>query len=51
MILDWEKEIEMQRLLDSLTGVQPEVEDIDFSSALDLELGGWELPPSKIGVF
>jgi len=51
MIMDWEREIEMQRLLDTLTGVQPEVEDIDFSSALEMELGEWELPLSEIGVF
>jgi hypothetical protein len=51
VISDWEKEVEMQRFLDTITGVQPEMEEIDFSSALDLELGGWELPTSEIGVF
>jgi hypothetical protein len=51
MTMDWEKELEMQRLLDTITGVQPEVEEIDFSSALEMELGEWELPPSSIGVF
>jgi hypothetical protein len=51
MTMDWEKELEMQRLLDAITGAQPEVEEIDFSSALELELGEWELPPSEIGVF
>jgi len=50
--MDWEKELDMQRLLDTLTGFQPEIEDIDFSSALELQLGGWELPPpSEIEVF
>jgi hypothetical protein len=47
VIMDWEKEVEMQRFLDTITGVQPEMEEIDFSSALELELGRWELP----GVF
>jgi hypothetical protein len=50
--MDWEKELDMQRLLDTLSGFQPEIEDIDFSSALELQLGGWELPPpSEIEVF
>lgn len=50
MIMDWEKDVEMQRFLDTIIGVQPEMEEIDFSSALDLELGRWELPTSEIGV-
>jgi hypothetical protein len=48
--MDWEKEVEMQRLLDTLRGVQPEFEDIDFSSALELELCGWEPSSYEIGV-
>jgi hypothetical protein len=47
--LDWEGEVEMQRLLDMLPNVQPEVStglDIDtvnFPSALDLDLSGWDM--------
>lgn len=51
MSMDWEKEVEMQKFLDTISGVQPELEEIDFSSALELELGEWELPLSEIGVF
>lgn len=49
--INWERELEMQRLLDTITGLESEVEEIDFSSALELELGEWELPPSEIQVF
>jgi len=45
--MDWEKELEMQKLLDVLTGIQPEFEDVDLSSALELELGRWN---TAIGV-
>lgn len=48
--MEWEKELEMQRLLDTLTGVQSEYEDVDFSSALELELGRWEPSSYEIGV-
>lgn len=51
MSMDWEKEVEMQKFLDTISGIQPELEEIDFSSALELELGEWELPLSEIGVF
>jgi len=52
MTMEWEKELEMQRLLDAITGIQSEVEEVDLSSALELELGEWELGPcSEIGVF
>jgi len=49
--MDWERELEMQRLLETFTGVPQEVEDIDFSSALEMELGEWDHLPSEIGVF
>ena len=49
--VDWEGEAEMQRLLDMLPTVQPEdnanvdvdLDTVDFPSALDLELGDWDL--------
>jgi len=47
--LDWEGEAEMQRLLDMLPDVQPEVstgldvDTVEFPSALDLELSGWDM--------
>ncbi|TCD68270.1 hypothetical protein EIP91_011236 [Steccherinum ochraceum] len=69
--VDWEGEMEMQRLLDLLPVVQPEVYDesgvdgdaeenvVDFPSALELELCGWDInsliqhPPSNsmVGAF
>ena len=68
--VDWEGEVEMQRLLDLLPVVQPDVnesvddgnadeEPVDFPSALELELSGWDLnqliqhPPlhSVVGAF
>ena len=50
--IDWESEVEMQRLLAMLPVVQPDAppldasagaSHIDFPSALDLELCGWDL--------
>ncbi len=66
--VDWEGEAEMQRLLDMLPSVQPDqdaivdidLDIVDFPSALDLELGEWDMgdftqPPSTntslVGVF
>jgi len=48
--MDWEKGLEVQRLLDTLSGVQPEFEDLDISSALELELCGWDAASYEIGV-
>ena len=50
--IDWESEVEMQRLLAMLPVVQPDDTPLDtgagasqddFPSALDLELSGWDL--------
>ncbi|RPD57516.1 hypothetical protein L226DRAFT_457325 [Lentinus tigrinus ALCF2SS1-7] len=50
--IDWESEVEMQRLLAMLPVVQPDAAPMDagaglpqddFPSALDLELNGWDL--------
>ncbi len=50
--IDWESEVEMQRLLAMLPMVQPDAAPLDtgagayqddFPSALDIELGGWDL--------
>ena len=50
--IDWESEVEMQRLLAMLPVVQPDATPMDasagasqsdFPSALDLELCGWDL--------
>ena len=50
--IDWESEVEMQRLLAMLPVVQPDATPLDasvgmspddFPSALDLELSGWDL--------
>ena len=48
--LDWEGEQEMQRLLDMLPDVQPDMKTldvtldaVDFPSSLDLDLSGWDL--------
>ncbi|KAI0775819.1 hypothetical protein BD413DRAFT_531789 [Trametes elegans] len=48
--INWESEVEMQRLLAMLPVVQQDAEPVDagavagdFPSALDLELGGWDL--------
>ncbi|KAI0779478.1 hypothetical protein C8Q74DRAFT_1163676, partial [Fomes fomentarius] len=50
--IDWESEVEMQRLLAMLPVVQPDATPLDtgagayqddFPSALDIELGGWDL--------
>lgn len=49
-MIDWEGEAEMQRLLEMLPDVATDVngdapsDAIDFPSALDLGLNGWELP-------
>ena len=52
--LDWEGEAEMQRLLDMLPDVQQNVnqrielniDTVDFPSALDLDLGAWDMGQS-----
>ncbi|CCL98696.1 uncharacterized protein FIBRA_00700 [Fibroporia radiculosa] len=64
--LHWEGQVDMQKLLDMFPSVQPNrgaeadmnVEAMDFSSALDVELGGWDLDASldtrlaqEVGVF
>ena len=55
--LDWEGEAEMQRLLDMLPDVQPEIniDSVDFPSALELDLGSWNMgsttAPISIGAF
>ncbi|KAH9858450.1 hypothetical protein C2E23DRAFT_767780 [Lenzites betulinus] len=44
--IDWESEVEMQRLLDMLPMIQQDAafpDAGDFPSALDLELSGWDL--------
>ena len=56
--IDWESEVEMQRLLAMLPVVQPDAAPLDtgagasqddFPSALDLELSGWDLAIAPIG--
>jgi hypothetical protein len=61
--LDWEGEQEMQRLLNMLPDVQPDMKTlelnfdaVDFPSSLDLELNGWDLgsiqpPLVNVGAF
>ncbi|KAH9892670.1 hypothetical protein C8Q73DRAFT_791695 [Cubamyces lactineus] len=61
--IDWENEVEMQRLLAMLPVVQQDAAPLDagsptgdFPSALDLELCGWDLAgvvsaPSSVSVF
>lgn len=53
---DWDHGEEMQRLLDMLPGVNSE--GVDFPSALNLELCGWDMESvlqpslsSQVGVF
>lgn len=64
-LLDWEGDAEMQRLLDVLAHVQPDVNALDaagtaeFPSALDLGLDGWDMNhsmsnstlPTAVGAF
>ena len=56
--IDWESEVEMQRLLAMLPVAQPDAAPLDtgvgasqddFPSALDLELSGWDLAIAPIG--
>lgn len=61
--LDWEGEQEMQRLLDMLPDVHPDMKNldvtidaVDFSTSLDLDLSGWDLgsvqpPLVAVGAF
>ncbi|KAI0339907.1 hypothetical protein BDW22DRAFT_1486599 [Trametopsis cervina] len=61
--LDWEGEQEMQRLLDMLPDVHPDMKNldvtidaVDFSTSLDLDLSGWDLgsvqpPLVAVGTF
>lgn len=63
-ILDWEGEQEMQRLLDMLPDVQPDMKTldinlnaaIDLTSSLDLDLSTWDMgstqqPLTSVGAF
>lgn len=43
MIVDWEGQTEMQRLLDMLSGAQPDAEAFPPALDLDIDLGEWDL--------